>query len=159
MIQKTFSGALIIGMALLHPVNAADTITIDQAQQVSEKMEQAAQAKDIQAVMSLLDPVVEITMVISTAQGQQTTMHLNYHQYEQAMLSVWPLTENYTYQRSNEKINLSTDGKTAIVEADILEKGTLNGQVMITRTHEVATLELRSGAVLITKIYGDSKIR
>jgi len=133
------------------------------AQEISEAsvkaflltFDKAVAQQDTKAIRAMISENADISGKTSVG-GQVQSFRMNKVQYMMALQDVWSQASNYTYRKSNQKITIS-DGK-AIVSADIAESMVLQGQHLVTRSSEVATIEKINGTLLVTRVIASTSM-
>jgi hypothetical protein len=118
-----------------------------------KSMDEAAIKKDVKAIVAHMAPNAIIKLEMLGPQGKQT-LRLNIKEYEAYLKQGYAATSNFNYKRTNTKIKISTDGRTARVTDTVLETMSMGGKTISGETKETALLELRNGKLFITAIDG-----
>jgi hypothetical protein len=126
-------------------------ITEDDIWNIMDEVEVATLDKDIDGVMKYLAPSVVIHVSVSSPYGPMKEP-MSREEYREKTLKGWAMATNYEYGYENEKIKLSDDGQTAVVETDVIESYVLEGRTINTETHERITLQVLDGEILVTRI-------
>jgi hypothetical protein len=126
-------------------------ITEDDIWNIMDEVEDATVEENIEGVMKYLAPSVVINVTTSSPYGPQK-VPMSREKYRRETLKGWKLTSDNVYRRENEKIKLSDDGQTAVVETDVIESYVFQGRMVNTTTHERITLQVVDGEILVTRI-------
>ncbi|OGW36558.1 MAG: hypothetical protein A2Y97_03350 [Nitrospirae bacterium RBG_13_39_12] len=149
---------LIITLAVISAcTESSDTctyITETDIKNIMNEVETATLNKDIDSVVKYMAPSVVIDITVQTPFGPQRH-RWSREQYKTETKKVLSMTSHYEYKCENEKITISDDRQSAVVETDVVEVMVIQGQRNETTTHEKTTLEIVDGKILVTKIEGN----
>jgi ketosteroid isomerase-like protein len=128
-------------------------ITENDIREIMNKVKTATLNKDIDSVVKYMAPSVVIDITVETVFGPQKH-RWSREQYRDETKKVFSMTSHYEYKCENEKITISDDRKSAVVETDVVEVMVIQGRRNQTMTHEKTTLEIVDGKLLVTKLEG-----
>ena len=153
--MKSTLPALVLALLGLAPAfaPAADLTEAAVTRMVAE-VDRAIPAKDLKALRAALADNVLITLSLDLP-GQPERVTLAKDQYLTMVEKAWATATEYSYRRSNQKIDLR--GELAIVSADVWESLTTNGRRMVTESRETAIIAEIDGRLQITAIAVQSK--
>ena len=123
-------------------------ITESEVLELMNKVEAAAKIHDPVAITDNMSEKVEIK-VTNSAPGNTQTSRFNRDQYRNVLLQTYAGGSNYTYSRQRTLVEISPDGKTAIVMAEVLESIMVNGRLIRSISAEVSTLGRENGKLVI----------
>ncbi len=129
--------------------SAFTTITEGDVQAIMKEIETANLSKDIGAIEKHLAPFVVINVEMDTPAGLMR-IQMSRDQYIAELTKVFSRATHYEYQQENTGIKIRDDGKTAIVETDVIEHIVLNGIEERTITHEKVVLEIIDRQKVVT---------
>jgi hypothetical protein len=130
---------------------AYESITENDIREIMINVENSARNRDIEGVIRYLSPDIVIKISMDTLFGLQTEQW-TLTKYKIETENSWALSSSYEYNRENEEITVSDDGKSAIVKTDILEVITVQGQTIRQKTHEKVRIEIIDGKLMVTSI-------
>ncbi|PVZ72144.1 nuclear transport factor 2 family protein [Pelagibaculum spongiae] len=154
MLNRIKKISLILLFSVVSSVSAAELNEVD-INKMMDGMDQAVASLDANSIAQVLSDDVSITLNVEM-QGQKQTIEMNKQEYVATIQQAQALYKNYKYARSNVQIKINA-GK-ATVTADVKESMTVQGMEMNTTTKETATMELKNGQILITKLVGYSSL-
>ena len=131
-------------------------ITEPEVLDLMNKIEAAAKNKDVDAVVANISEKAQIKLTM-TASGQTQTFTLNRDQYRDFSKKALAAASNYTYSRQNTQVQISPDGKTAVVTDEVTESATVNGQVSRSVATETATVGRENGKLVIQYLEANGK--
>jgi hypothetical protein len=165
-LPPTISCALIVALCLIssgcagkQPPPPKGFITRQQVSAFLDKMDKAANNKDIDAIIPMLSKDVQFRVTIDGF-GTSQTLDLNHDQYIDYSRTGFAAVDDYDYRRGKTEIKIEPDGQSASVADEIFETTTTGGKILrsVARTTSILKLEneklvmARSdGAVLIIK--------
>jgi hypothetical protein len=126
-------------------------ITENDVLEIIEAVETATQEKDIDNIIKRMSSSVEINISLDTIFGPQK-QRWSREQYQKETEKGWAMASSYEYKRENDKVKISDDGQSAVVEADIIETMVVQGNRMRSTTHEKVTIEIIDGQLLVTHL-------
>ncbi|GBE04525.1 MAG TPA: hypothetical protein ENG95_01460 [Nitrospirae bacterium] len=62
------------------------------------------------------------------------------------------MISDYVYKRENDKISISEDGRSAVVELEVFESMSVRGQTIKAKTLEKVFIEIIDGELLVTQL-------
>ena len=62
--------------------------------------------------------------------------------------------QDYSYETSNQRVQLSSDARQAVVDTDVTERLSLNDHQIQTQSHETSVVESRDGKLALIKVVG-----
>jgi hypothetical protein len=134
-------------------------ITKQQVSAFLDKMDKAANNKDIDAIIPMLSKDVQFRLVIDGF-GMSQTLSFNRDEYIDYSRTGFAAVDAYDYRRGKTDIKIEPDGQSATVADEVFETSTMGGKTLrsVARTTSILKLEdeklviARSeGAVLILK--------
>ena len=120
------------------------------------KVDVAAKNKDVDTVIANMSEKAQIKLTV-TASGQTQTFTFNRDQYRDYIKKTFAVGGNYTYSRQNTQVQISPDGKSAVVADEVTESIVVNGQVIHSEVTETATLGRENGKLVVQYIEGNGK--
>ena len=152
--------ALMIGLLL--PLAGCSDSEVDFSQfaieKLLEKIDTAAEERDVDGLLEYLSEDVVITMTVQMA-GRESTDSFTRQKYAVIARQALRAVRDYDYDRINTSIVMNGDGRSAVVESEIVESMTINGRRIDSITHETSQIEVRDNGILITAITGISEMR
>jgi hypothetical protein len=118
---------------------------------VMNEVEAATRGKDIEGVIRHLAPFVVITVSLDDPFNLEKKQ-MTRDQYKAELQKVFAKASLHEYGRENESIAIREDGKSAVVETDVIERVVMDGLEHRTTTHERAVLEIIDGHIVVTAL-------
>lgn len=146
--------ALIFGILLSIETMASD-LTLPQINSVLERVDQAINSHDADALAKELSNEVKITMQFDIP-GQKQVMQPSKSEYVDMLKQGWAQYSNYKYAKSNVKIELN--GAKAFVSDDVTESMDIQGQHLSAHSREEVIIEIINDQPLITSIVGHTDL-
>lgn len=116
------------------------------------KVEQAVQQQDSAAIAQWLAPHAQVVIDMRSADMPEP-LRLNKSEYLQLLDTSWSAAgNNYSYERSNTRVEMAPGGKAAMAYATIKEIAALQGEPVTSVSDEVATFALLNGKLQITYV-------
>ena len=140
-----------VTLTALYGCGDSDRLTEQMITDMHDKMELAAQAHDLNTLMSYYSKDV----VISIAMANAPTTTLNWDQYRQAAEQSWKRGTDYQYESKDLTIDIATDGKSAKVSDTVIESIKMFGKTINTTTNETTTVALVEGKPMIIYVKGE----
>ncbi|MEW6418469.1 MAG: hypothetical protein AB1480_10155 [Nitrospirota bacterium] len=125
------------------------TITKNDIMAMIDDVEKATRAKDSDGVIKYMAPFVIINVSMETPAGMQR-IQMSRDQYKELLQKVFSKASRHDYRHENDRITISDDGRSAIVETDIIEYIVMEGKETRTTTHEKTVIEIIDGKLLVT---------
>ncbi len=125
------------------------TITVNDVMAMMDDVERATRAKDSDDVIKHMAPFVIINVSMETPFGVQRTQ-MSRDQYKELLQKVFSKASRHEYRHENDRITISDDSRSAIVETDIIEHIVMEGKETRTSTHEKTVIEIIDGKLLVT---------
>ncbi len=132
-------------------------ITEDDVEAIMLEVEIATQNRDIDNVVKYMSPSVVINITVDAPQGTRK-VRWSRQQYKKETKKSWAMISDYVYKRENDKISISDDGQSAVVESEVFESMSVQGQTLKAETHEKVFLEIIDGELLVTQLDGYIKM-
>lgn len=142
------------GLILSFDVAAEPVLTQQRVQTMVERMEQAVARRDVDGVLKDVSPDVRITVTIKTPQGPQT-IPMTYDTYKSALMQGWASAQKYDYRREKMDIQIAPHQKEATVTAVVRETVVMNGETMVSLSHETSTVRLVNGKPMFVRIHAE----
>jgi ketosteroid isomerase-like protein len=118
---------------------------------VMGEVETATREKDIEGVIRHMAPFVVITVSMGSPFSMEK-VQMSRDQYKAELQKVFSKATRHEYRRENETIAISEDGKSAVVETDVIELVVMGGLEHRTTTHEKGVMEIIDGKILVTAL-------
>lgn len=146
--------SLIAGLLICSASFANGVLTQEAVQKMNDEFAVMNNKQNVDGVIKFISPTAEILfkMIAPGTPMHGETIKITPEQYADSMRTAWGMTDQYSYTIANEQISVSADGQSATITADVTEEMTINGQSQKASTHEVITVELVEGQLLMTKI-------
>lgn len=116
-----------------------------------ESVEKAINAKDAETVLAGVSDNVEITLKMLSPDGNQE-ISMTKDEYAKNMKETFSVAQDYTYRVDSMDIDISADGKTAIVKLKTYEEMTMQGQNMRAVSKGENELKMINGKLQAVKI-------
>ena len=155
--MKLFAVACMATSALCFVAGAhAESITEAQVKATLAQVDDAIAKRDVDGMIRMLADDARVTGV--SEMGQQTQkFSYTKDEYAKALYDYWGSSSAYTYKRENQRIHIQ--GKKATVLADVKETIQIGPQRLNSNSQEIATLELRNGKPLLTRVEAKVKVK
>lgn len=118
---------------------------------VMNEVETATRGKDIEGVIRHMAPFVVITVSMDSPFSMKK-VQMSRDQYKAELQKVFLRASRHEYRRENETIAIREDGKSAVVETNVVELVVMGGLEHRTTTHEKAVIEIIDGRILVTSL-------
>ena len=148
---------LIIMASLAQPAHAADTITVEQIQQVISATDAAARERNTPGIGKYLGKNFEKKLEMRHGKWM-ASIKIRKDQYLALIDEGWEDIDDYDYRRDNTVIYIAADGLSGESYSTITETVVTNGESMISKVREHARYTLEEGTPVITHISGHTLV-
>jgi len=128
-----------------------ETMTEYDVKSFFESVEKAINAKDAETVLAGVSDNVEITLKMLAPEGNQE-ISMTKDEYAKNMRETFSVAQDYTYGVDSMDIDISADGKTAIVKLKTHEEMTMQGQNMRAVSKSENELKMTNGKLQAVRI-------
>lgn len=139
---------LLLTTSLNSPAGQAVKIQETQVLSVLKSLDAALLTNDTKSAFTNFAPDAAITMIL-TDNGETTTNQYNLKQYRDILESGWSSFSDYRTERSQTKVQIAPDGRSATTKSTLLEKFRHAGVPQSCLTEENYTFELVENRILI----------
>lgn len=151
------STGAVMALLLAFQVQAADTITQEQIQQVIDATDAASMNRDAATIGTYLSDSFE-RIIEFPYKEWMAKVKLSKDKYMELIEEGWSTIESYDYQRTATEIHIEPDGMSGMSYSTITEHVVQDGQQMTSKFREYATYELENGRPVITRISGHTLV-
>ena len=130
-----------------------ETITDKDVKALYELTEKAINEKDAKTVLAGISDNVVINMKMLSPEGNQE-MSMGKDEYAKNIRETFSVAQDYKYRVDNMDINISADGKTAIVNLKAYEELTVQGQNIKAVSKGENELKMVNGRLQVVRIDG-----
>lgn len=162
------AGLVAVGIVAAAPVThrstlaatqKATTISEGQIRTILEQMQAASNKRDTKTILNFLAPNATVLMTIE-GMGQSQTMNLTRSQYYQYLQQGFYITENYSGNYSDLKIQVMPNRKAAIATYVLNEEVTIKSQpgTIVSSSDASMKFEIVKDQILVTQIKSTSRL-
>ena len=151
-----FCTTLILSLAAGAPAAPVTRLTDNDVRAFMREVQAASQARDVDRIGGLMAP--ECVIVFHSGDRRdQTASELDKAGYlarlRDGYMSLADV-QDYHYETDHIHVQLTADGRQAIVDADVTERLSFNDHNVVTHSHEASVVELRDGGLKLVKVVG-----
>lgn len=134
---------------------AADRLTESMVRSLIDNTTAAIKKRDVEGVMKHFAPSARLELTLPASMGGGKSV-MNVAEYRQLLRDGWGSSQTLVYKVEDLVVRVAPDAKTAEVSDTVLEVVEMGGQVIRSRTAEVATIALINGQPKVIRLVARS---
>ena len=148
---------LLLAWLIALPASGADGLTIERVNALLDAIDQASQARDVDAILVHMADSLEVHMKMPADAGGD--MRMSKREYATILRITFAMAEEYSYRREDTHIDIAADGQSATVTDTTIERIVMMGQTIDSIAREEAIIELIDDKPMVIRLFADGDMQ